>query len=196
VAIGNALDLTGGPTATEGIVSALNRTIDTSEGEHLTHLLQTDAAINPGNSGGPLLTLDGEVVGINSAGSQDAQNIGFAIAIDTARPIVEQLQQGKTITKAYLGVSTTVIDPTVAAQSGLAIDHGLLVVDVAGNSAASAAGIQPGDVIVSVNGTATDDNTTLGDAIRTTGTGNVVHLKVFRNGKTIAIDATLSTHAA
>ena len=88
-----------------------------------------------------MLTLDGEVVGINSAGSQDAQNIGFAIAIDTARPIVEQLQQGKTVTKAYLGVSTTVIDPTVAAQSGLDIDHGLLVVDVAGNSAASAAGI-------------------------------------------------------
>ena len=142
------------------------------------------------------MTLDGEVVGINSAGSQDAQNIGFAIAIDTARPIVEQLQQGKTITKAYLGVSTTVIDPTVAAQSGLAIDHGLLVVDVAGNSAASAAGIQPGDVIVSINGTATDDNTTLGDVIRTTGTGNVVHLKVFRDGKTIDIDATLSTHAA
>ncbi len=107
VAIGNALDLTGGPTATEGIVSALDRTIDTNDGEHLTHLLQTDAAINPGNSGGPLLTLDGKVVGINSAGSQGAQNIGFAIAIDTARPIVEQLQQGKTVTKAYLGVSTS-----------------------------------------------------------------------------------------
>ncbi len=102
VAIGNALDLTGGPTATEGIVSALDRTIDTNDGEHLTHMLQTDAAINPGNSGGPLLTLDGEVVGINSAGSQDAQNIGFAIAIDTAQPIITQLQQGKTITKAYL----------------------------------------------------------------------------------------------
>ena len=196
VAIGNALDLTGGPTATEGIVSALNRTIDTSEGEHLTHLLQTDAAINPGNSGGPLLTLDGNVVGINSAGSASAQNIGFAIAIDTARPIVEQLQQGKTITKAYLGVSTTVIDSTVAAQSGLSVDHGLLVVDVAGNSAASAAGVQPGDVIASINGTATNDNTTLGDVIRTVGTGHVVHLKVLRNGKALNIDATLSTHAA
>ena len=111
VAIGNALDLTGGPTATEGIVSALDRTIDTNDGEHLTHLVQTDAAINPGNSGGPLLTLDGKVVGINSAGTKDAQNIGFAIAIDTARPIVEQLQQGKTVTKAYLGVSTTPLDP-------------------------------------------------------------------------------------
>ena len=196
VAIGNALDLTGGPTATEGIVSALDRTIDTADGEHLTHLVQTDAAINPGNSGGPLLTLDGEVVGINSAGSQDAQNIGFAIAIDTARPIVEQLQQGRTIAKAYLGVSTTTIDPTVAARNGLSIDHGLLIVDVAGDSAASAAGLQPGDVIVSINGQATDDNSVLGDVIRTAGAGKVVHLKVFRKGTTIDVDATLSTHAA
>ena len=196
VAIGNALDLTGGPTATEGIVSALDRTIDTSDGEHLTHLVQTDAAINPGNSGGPLLTLDGKVVGINSAGSQDAQNIGFAIAIDTAQPIVEQLQQGKTIAKAYFGVTTTAIDKTVAARSGLAIDHGLLIVDVAGDSAASTAGLKPGDVLVSINGQATDDSTVLGDVIRTAGAGKVVHLKVFRDGKTIDVDATLSTHAA
>jgi S1-C subfamily serine protease len=196
VAIGNALDLTGGPTATEGIVSALDRTIDTNDGEHLTHLLQTDAAINPGNSGGPLLTLDGQVVGINSAGSQDAQNIGFAIAIDTARPIVEQLQQGKTITKAYLGVSTTPVDATVAARSGLDIDHGLLIVDVAGDSAAAAAGLQPGDVIVSINGTTTNDSSTLGDVIRTAGAGHVIHIKVFRKGTTVDVDATLSTHAA
>jgi S1-C subfamily serine protease len=196
VAIGNALALTGGPTATEGIVSALDRTIDTNDGEHLTHLVQTDAAINPGNSGGPLLTLDGKVVGINSAGSQDAQNIGFAIAIDTAKPIVAQLQQGKTVTKAYLGVSTTPIDATTAARSGVDIDHGLLVVDVAGESAASAAGVQPGDVIVSINGTATNDNTTLGDVIRQTGAGKVVHLEIFRDGKTINVDATLSTHSA
>ena len=196
VAIGNALDLTGGPTATEGIVSALDRTIDTNDGEHLTHLLQTDAAINPGNSGGPLLTLDGKVVGINSAGSQDAQNIGFAIAIDTARPIVEQLQQGKTITKAYLGVSTTPLDRTVANRSGVDIDHGLLIVDVAGGSAADAAGLKPGDVIVSIDGTTTNDNTALGDAIRSAGAGHVVHLGIFRSGKTIDVDATLSTHAA
>ena len=196
VAIGNALDLTGGPTATEGIVSALDRTIDTNEGEHLTHLLQTDAAINPGNSGGPLLTLDGKVAGINSAGSQDAQNIGFAIAIDTAQPIIEQLQQGKTVTKAYLGVSTTPLDATVAARDGLAIDHGLLIVDVSGGSAATAAGLKPGDVIVSINGTTTDDNASLGDTIRTAGAGHVVHLKVYRGGKTIDIDATLSTHLA
>ncbi|MGZ4740810.1 MAG: S1C family serine protease, partial [Ilumatobacteraceae bacterium] len=192
----NALDLTGGPTATEGIVSALDRTIDTSEGEHLTHLLQTDAAINPGNSGGPLLTLDGKVVGINSAGSQSAQNIGFAIAIDTAQPIIQQLQQGKSVTKAYLGVSTTPLDPTVAAQSGVDIDHGLLIVDVSGGSAAAAAGLKPGDVILSINGTATNDNAVLGDTIRAAGAGHVVHLQVHRNGKTINVDATLSTHLA
>ena len=196
VAIGNALDLTGGPTATEGIVSAVDRTIDTTEGEHLTHLLQTDAAINPGNSGGPLLTLDGKVVGINSAGSQDAQNIGFAIAIDTARPIVEQLQQGKTVTKAYLGVTTTPVDATVAAHDGLDIDHGLLVIDVSGGSAAAAAGLRPGDVIVSINGVKTDDSAVLGDTIRKVGAGQVVHLQVHRDSKTIAVDATLSTHMA
>jgi serine protease Do len=196
VAIGNALALTGGPSATEGIVSALDRTIDTNDGEHLTHLLQTDAAINPGNSGGPLLTLDGKVVGINSAGSQDAQNIGFAIAIDTAKPIVAQLQQGKTVTKAYLGVSTTPVDADVAARNGLNIDHGLLIADVAGESAASAAGLQPGDVIVSIDGTTTDDNATLGDVIRTAGAGKVIHLTIYRDGKTVDVDATLSTHSA
>jgi S1-C subfamily serine protease len=142
------------------------------------------------------LTLDGKVVVINSAGSQDAQNIGFAIAIDTAQPIIQQLQQGKTVTKAYLGVSTTPLDASVAAQSGVNIDHGLLVVDVSGGSAAAAAGLKPGDVIVAINGTTTNDNATLGDTIRTAGAGHVVHLKVYRNSKTIDIDATLSTHLA
>jgi putative serine protease PepD len=196
VAIGNALDLTGGPTATEGIVSALNRTIDTQEGGHLAHLIQTDAAINPGNSGGPLLTLDGKVVGINSAGSQNAQNIGFAIAVDTARPVIEQLQQGKTVSKAYLGVTTGPIDAAVAARNGLDIDHGLLIGDIAGGSAAEVAGLRVGDVIVSINGTPTDDTATLGDLIRTAGAGKTIHLEIYRDGKTINIDATLSTHIA
>ena len=196
VAIGNALDLTGVPTATEGIVSALNRSIDTQDGEHLSHMIQTDAAINPGNSGGPLLTLDGKVVGINSAGSQSAQNIGFAIAIDTARPIIEQLQQGKTISKAYLGVSVTPVDATVAAQNGLAVDHGMLVVDVASGSAAKAAGLQAGDVIVSIDNTATNDNAALGDVIKAAGAGTTVHVTINRNGATKTIDATLSSHPA
>ncbi len=196
VAIGNALALTGGPTSTEGIVSALNRTIDTNDGEHLTRLIQTDAAINPGNSGGPLLTLDAKVVGINSAGSQNAQNIGFAIAIDTAKPIIDQLQQGKTVTKAYLGVSTTPVDAQVAAQYGLKVDHGLLVADVVSGSAAGNAGIQPGDVILSAGGTATDSGDALGTAIAAAGPGGKLELKIDRKGTTKTVEATLSSHAA
>jgi S1-C subfamily serine protease len=196
VAIGNALDLTGGPTATEGIVSALDRSIDTDDGEHLSHLVQTDAAINPGNSGGPLLTLDGKVVGINSAGSSDAQNIGFAIAVDTAKPIIDQLQQGKTVTKAYLGVTTEPIDASVAAQNGLDITHGLLVVDIAGGSAAETAGLKAGDIITAANGTTTNDEASFGDVISKTGAGNTLHLTVHRDGKDVTIDAKLSTHTA
>ena len=196
VAIGNALALTGGPTATEGIVSALDRTIQTNNGEQLRHMVQTDAAINPGNSGGPLLDLAGSVVGINSAGSSDAQNIGFAISIDGARPIIEQLEQGKTVTRAYLGVSTTPVDAQVQAQNGLAVDHGLLIVDVAGGSGAEAAGLQPGDVILSVDGTATNDDGVLRDTITAAGPGQQITLEIQRGKQQLELTATLSSHAA
>jgi S1-C subfamily serine protease len=91
VAVGNALALPGGPTVTEGIVSALDRTIRTDKGAQLSHVIQTDAAINPGNSGGPLLDTTGHVVGINTAAASDGQDIGFAIAIDNARRSIDGL---------------------------------------------------------------------------------------------------------
>jgi serine protease Do len=94
VAIGDALALPGGPTVTEGIVSALDRTIETNDGAALDHVLQTDAAINPGNSGGPLVDATGHVVGIDTAAAGDSQNIGFAIAIDGARTTIESLSTG------------------------------------------------------------------------------------------------------
>src|SRR5204862_1333366 len=118
----NALNLQGGMTVTEGIVSALNRSIDAGgqgEGgtESLAGLIQTDAAINPGNSGGPLVNSAGQVIGINTATSGDAQNIGFAIAIDKAKPVIDQLKKGGGSTSsgssapqassAFLGVSVT-----------------------------------------------------------------------------------------
>jgi serine protease Do len=91
VAIGDALALPGGPTVTEGIVSALDRTIQTTAGATLTHVIQTDAAINPGNSGGPLVDATGHVIGIDTAAAGDGQNIGFAIAIDGARSTIDSL---------------------------------------------------------------------------------------------------------
>ncbi len=196
VAIGSALALTGGPTATEGIVSALDRTIDTADGEHLAHLLQTDAAINPGNSGGPLLTLDGKVIGINSAGSTDAQNIGFAIAIDTAKPIVGDLAKGHPVSRGFLGVSTIPIDSGVVAQYGLDVDHGLLVVEVSADSAADQAGLRTGDVIVAANGKVTDEEGVLSDLIRSVGAGKRLTLKVRRDGSVRTLSAVLSSHLA
>ena len=109
VAIGNALDLSGGPTVTTGIVSATGRSLAEENGVELTDMIQTDTAINPGNSGGPLLNMAGQVVGINTAIAGQAQNIGFAISIDHARTLLDQLEKGQVPAHALLGVG---VQPT------------------------------------------------------------------------------------
>jgi len=158
VALGFALGLEGGPSVTSGIVSALGRTIRADDPNFGTRtyedLIQTDAAINPGNSGGPLVDLSGRVVGINTAGVQAAaaENIGFAIAIDGIRPLVEEAIANPAAPTAYMGVSTDDVTEVLAAQLGLPVDSGALVVDVAPGGPADRAGIVPGDVIVSIGG--------------------------------------------
>jgi S1-C subfamily serine protease len=149
VAIGNALALPGGPTVTEGIVSALDRMID-SQGGRLEHLIQTDAAINPGNSGGPLVNAAGEVIGMNTAVAGQAQNIGFAIAIDTVKPLADQLAAGKGVVRGttFLGVSSVTVNDAVRDRFQLEASEGALVTEVTPGSAADNAGIRPGDVIV------------------------------------------------
>ena len=120
IAIGFPLGL-GGPTVTSGIVSGLDRTIEGRNGE-LTGLLQTDAAINPGNSGGALVDRSGRLVGINTAGVRlaEAENIGFAIAIDEALPVIEEIRNETPSTVAWLGVAYTSVDtPRAAVQLGL-----------------------------------------------------------------------------
>ncbi|MCA1843738.1 MAG: trypsin-like peptidase domain-containing protein, partial [Actinobacteria bacterium] len=145
VAIGNALALDGGPTVTQGIVSALDRTISAGDqgsagnSETLRHVLQTDAAINPGNSGGPLLNAAGEVVGINTAVAGDAQNIGFALAIDKAMPIINQLKTGTTPAQPFLGLSTVTLTPGIQRQLGLDVGKGAVVAAVTPGSGADAA---------------------------------------------------------
>ena len=196
VAVGNALALTGGPTATQGIVSALNRTIDTNNGEHLARLLQTDAAINPGNSGGPLLNAFGEVVGINTAGATNAENVGFAIALDTAKPILEELAQGKSHLKAFLGVQTKDVTPEFASQESLSVDQGAYVAAVTSGSGADAAGVQKGDVITKIDSTDITSSTDVGVALSTHQPGDKVTVTVRRGDNDVTLTATLGSRKA
>ncbi len=173
VALGYALALDGGPTVTTGIVSSLGRTIKAQDpncdtcGDSQTRtyadIIQTDAAINPGNSGGPLVNLRGEVVGINSAGSQNAENIGFSIPIDAAKQTIAQAERDPLAPSAYIGVITADVNTTdVSLQVPPGVDAGAYVLSIVSDSPAQSAGIHEGDVIVSVNGQTVADPIGLG----------------------------------
>ena len=187
VALGYALALEGGPTVTSGIISSLQRTIRVADEQQginrtLQDALQTDAAINPGNSGGPLVDLGGRVVGINTAGAGQAENIGFSIAIDAAKPIIRRAMRNPAGPVAYLGVSTTTVDSGLAFQLGLPVQQGALVQAVTGP--AKEAGIKTDDIIVAFEGQrilATED---LGRAILHKRAGDRVDVRVVHpNGR-------------
>lgn len=181
VAIGNALDLGAEPTVTSGIVSAKDRSITVPGGGSLVDLIQTDTAINPGNSGGPLLNLSGEVVGINTAVSGQGQNIGFAISIVPAQELIDQLRTGEVPRHALLGVSTRPAADGTGAQV-LAVEPG---------SAAAAAGIEVGDVIVAVDDAPITSPQELGVAIAERRPGDDVTVTVQRDGRQVQLDTTL-----
>ncbi|MGH9190213.1 MAG: S1C family serine protease [Acidimicrobiales bacterium] len=184
VAIGNALALPGGPTVTSGIISALDRAIGSQGGDRLEHLIQTDAAINPGNSGGPLVNAAGEVVGMNTAviqssGQAEAQNIGFAIASDTFKPIVEQLRKGggSLANRAFLGVFTQNLTPAIRSRLGIEAESGALVVQVTPGTPADGAGLVPGDMITGLGDATVDSSDQLGTEVRKHKPGDKVELR-------------------
>jgi S1-C subfamily serine protease len=188
IAIGNALNLGGEPSVTTGIVSAVNRSIDSPDGR-LSDLIQTDAAINPGNSGGPLVDSSGSVVGMNTAIIQDSQNIGFAIAIDAAKPILERIQSGEseiTPDTPRLGVTTVpldTVDDAVREQLEIQAEEGAFVVEVVPDSGADVAGIEQGDVILSVDGEAITSNEQLGEIVQGHSPGDSIEIVVERGGE-------------
>jgi len=205
LAIGNALDLGDSPTVTLGIVSAKNRSIDTQSetggNEHLTGLIQTDAAINPGNSGGPLVNAAGEVVGINSAGVQGANNIGFAIDINSVKDIITELEQGKDVDASapFLGVATVAVsdlDSQTRQQFDVTVDSGLLVETVSAGSGAEKAGLKEGDVITKVDGKAVSNSDDLRSAIQGKKAGDTLTLEIQRNGQAQTVTATLGSRGA
>ena len=184
VALGFALGLEGGPSVTSGILSARHRTIQAGapDGQTRTYedLLQTDAAINPGNSGGPLVDLSGRVIGINTAGvgAASAENIGFAIAIDRAKPVIQEAMDDPAARQAYLGVSTSDVNPAVAAQLGLTVDEGALVQEVVPGGPADRGGVAIGDVIVTIAGESVDSSVAVGEVLAELDPGNEVDVIV------------------
>jgi putative serine protease PepD len=183
VAIGNALGLSpGGPTVTSGIISGLGRSLSTNT-EHLTGLLQTDAALNPGNSGGPLADASGKVIGMNTAVSTDGQGVGFAIPIDKITPLVDQLKKGNTAARpqGFLGVSLS------TATSG-----GAQITSVSAGTPAAAAGLQVNDVITSIDGHAIASSTEAADYITSLAPGTKVTIQYQRGAASQTATATLA----
>jgi len=150
LALGQPFGLEG--TVTAGIISAKGRGLGIADRESF---LQTDASINPGNSGGPLVNLDGEVIGINTAISSNTganQGVGFAVPVNLAKWVVEQLNQDGTVHRAYLGVLIQPVTQQLADQFGVKVNEGVVVTEVLPDSPAAQAGLKQGDVILSFNG--------------------------------------------
>lgn len=174
-------------TVSAGIISGKGRELESNNHDSF---LQTDAAINPGNSGGPLVNLDGEVIGINTAiatNSGGYEGIGFSIPINTAKWVVKQLLNNGHVQRAYLGVQLEELNGDLAKKFGTTVDHGVLVADVVKDSPAAAAGLHEGDVIVSYEGQTVHNPRELRDLVEVTAVGSTQSMDVLRDGKTINI---------
>jgi len=200
IAIGNALGEFRN-TVSVGVVSGLGRTITASgEGiiETLEDVVQTDAAINRGNSGGPLLNLKGEVIGVNVAMAQSAQNIGFAIPINRAKRDIKQVKSIGKIVYPFLGVRYVLITPDIQEEKNLPVNYGALLVGgdngepaVVPDSAASRAGLKEKDIILELNGQKVTPKNSLAKIIRNCNPGDKVTLKILRGKKEIILKVTL-----
>jgi serine protease Do len=190
IAIGNPLGLVGGPTVTTGVVSALNRSIQSEKG-FMEGLVQTDAAINPGNSGGPLVDSSGVVFGINAAIVPFAQGIGFAIPINTARRIAESLMAYGEVQRPWLGITGLDITPKVVAYYDLPVSKGIIVMRVVPNSPADKAGLEEKDVIQKIDDVSISNMKDLTNEINKKSVGERVRLTVIRGKERFTVEAKL-----
>ncbi|MCA9324619.1 trypsin-like peptidase domain-containing protein [Candidatus Saccharibacteria bacterium] len=207
VAIGNALGEFQN-TVTSGIISGFGRSVQASSGssanassEDLDDLIQTDAAINEGNSGGPLVNLNGQVIGINTAIASNAENIGFSIPINDLKGLIKQVLQTGKLERPYLGIRYVPLTKSIAKQYGLDQTQGAYIVPqsqsytgqdpILSGSPADKAGLIGGDVITKIDGKTIDTSHSLTSLLNNYLPGDEVHLTVVRNGKTMDITATL-----
>jgi serine protease Do len=190
-AVGNPLEFDH--TVTVGVVSSKGRKIFN---QSFDAYIQTDAAINPGNSGGPLLNLEGEAVGINSAVSSEAQGIGFAVPVNVARAVIAQLRERGRVRRGYLGIQLHELDPDLARMIGLSEARGALVVDVMEDEPAARAGLRRWDVIRAVSGQAIDDGDALVRAVSALEPGSEARIEVVRDGRRLEVAARLGERGA
>jgi len=184
------------PTVTAGVISALHRSLPTTprRDSNYTDLIQTDAAINPGNSGGPLVNLKGEIIAINVAifsTSGGYQGIGFAIPINTAKQIVEQLIEGKKVVYGWIGVSAQDIDQRLSQYFGLKTKNGVLVSKVLPGGPAGKGGLQEGDIIFSIDGQPIKNTTELMKIVGNTPAKKQISMNVLRNNTALNIPITV-----
>ena len=182
IAIGNPFGLTGGPTVTAGIVSALNRSLQFESGA--LELIQTDAAINPGNSGGPLVNTNGEVIGINTAKMPYAQGIGFAVPVNTARIIVKDLMEsGRITTRPWIGIATIKITRQLAQYYRLPTNDGVLIAQVESQSPADYADLRKGDIVEAIDGRKITDPSQMSSNIRKRSINEKIIMTINRYGR-------------
>lgn len=185
VAIGNPLGLGG--TVTAGILSAKGRVL--GDGPY-DNFIQTDVSINPGNSGGPLINMDGEVIGINTAIIQSAQGLGFAVPVNMLKNIIPKLKQGK-VTRGWIGVTLQPLDEKLAKSFGLNDTKGVLIADVSKGEPGDKAGLKAGDIVIAVDGKKATDSRTLVGIIGSKSPNDKVVLTVIRDDKQQNITVTL-----
>jgi len=182
IAIGNPFGLTGGPTVTAGIVSALNRSLQFESGA--LELIQTDAAINPGNSGGPLVNTNGEVIGINTAKMPYAQGIGFAVPVNTARVIVRDLMEsGRITSRPWIGIATIKITRQLAQYYRLPTNDGVLIAQVESQSPADYADLRKGDIVEAIDGRKITDPSQMSSNIRKRSINEKIIMTINRYGR-------------
>ncbi|HEY8135714.1 MAG TPA: trypsin-like peptidase domain-containing protein [Candidatus Limnocylindrales bacterium] len=208
IVIGSALG-TFTNSVTSGVISALGRSLtvtDPLNGERrrLRNLIQTDAAINPGNSGGPLVDSSGTVVGVSTAYAEGAQGIFFAIPINIAKPIMAQAVAGEPLTRPWIGIIYVAVDRALAAENNLPIDYGAWLSPDTGSgespvkegSPAAEAGLQPGDILTSIDGARIDASQSLDDILSNHDPGDVLPIEVLRAGETLQLTVTLGVRPA
>jgi len=181
-AIGNPFGLAGGPSVTSGVISAINRTIESQRGL-IENLVQTDAAINPGNSGGPLVDLEGRVIAINTAIIPYAQGIGFAIPINSAKTCTNDMVTEGVAKRPWLGVIGLSITREIARYYGLPVDRGVLVTKVAEGSPAEDAEMADGDIILEIDNVEIQRIEDLVKEIHKRKAGDKARIFALRNGR-------------